>query len=431
MNSQRVYRCAIYTRKSTTDGLEQDFNSLDAQREACEAFIVSQRSQGWKLLPELYDDGGISGGHMQRPSLNQLIQEIKSKRIDVVVVYKVDRLTRSLADFARLVDLFDEHDVSFVSVTQQFNTTSSMGRLTLNVLLSFAQFEREVTAERIRDKIAASKKKGKWMGGSPSLGYDNIEKKLAVNEAEAKTVRQLFELYLELGNVRDLKERANQLGLITKKRTGVNDRTTGGIPFSRGRLYHLLSNPLYIGKVRHHDQIYDGEHNAILSQELWSQVQTQLKLNAPDRNFAANRKSTQLFTGIIFDETGDRLSPVHTNKKGQVYRYYVSNRLVHNKQKDDTGWRLAADKFEQTVFNAIVNFMANQKELLEALNLKNITTVQVKTILQRAKTLATILQSTEPQERKALVSKLIASIDLTNTNIKFHKTQMYEGSKHG
>ncbi|MDF1806770.1 recombinase family protein, partial [Hyphomonas sp.] len=277
-----VRRCAVYTRKSTEDGLDQDFNSLHAQREACEAYVRSQAGEGWKLLPDLYDDGGFSGGTMDRPALARLLADIEAQKIDTIIVYKVDRLTRSLADFSRIVDVLDAHDVSFVSITQQFNTTTSMGRLTLNMLLSFAQFEREVTGERIRDKIAASKRKGMWMGGFVPLGYEPDGRTLTINEEEAGTVRKVFELYLELGNVRHVKQAADDLGLTTKvRRRGVGEsedkaegpiendapaskRSGGGRPLSRGYIYKLLGNPLYIGCIAHKGEIHEGLHPAII-----------------------------------------------------------------------------------------------------------------------------------------------------------------------
>ncbi len=269
-------RCAIYTRKSTEDGLDQDFNSLDAQKEACEAYVRSQANLGWKLSPIQYDDGGISGGTLERPALRQLLSDIKHGQIDVVVVYKIDRLTRSLMDFAKIVDVFDAKEVSFVSVTQQFNTTTSMGRLTLNVLLSFAQFEREVTAERIRDKVAASKKKGMWMGSIVPLGYRSENKKLLINKQEAKTVRFLFERYLELGSVKQLSDEAKTNGLTGRTNKQKNNRVRKTNPFGRGNLYHLLSNPIYIGKIRHQDNTYDGLHEGIIDQELWDAVQSRI-----------------------------------------------------------------------------------------------------------------------------------------------------------
>jgi DNA invertase Pin-like site-specific DNA recombinase len=261
-------RCAIYTRKSTEAGLEQDFNSLDAQREACEAYIKSQTHEGWKLLPRHYDDAGLSGGTLNRPALRCLLDDIDAGRVDVIVVYKVDRLTRSLTDFAKLVELFDEHEVSFVSVTQQFNTTTSMGRLTLNVLLSFAQFEREVIGERIRDKVAQSKAKGIWMGGPVPLGYDLGDRELLINPTEAELVRQIFALYLERGSVRALKAELDRMGIRSKIRRHRNGRVTGGGPFSRGHLYRLLANPFYIGKLPHKGKLHDGKHEAIVDPHL-------------------------------------------------------------------------------------------------------------------------------------------------------------------
>jgi site-specific DNA recombinase len=286
----RTRRCAIYTRKSSEEGLEQDFNSLHAQREACEAFIKSQASEDWKLVRAAYDDGGLSGGTMERPALKRLLADIGEDRIDVVVTYKVDRLTRSLADFAKMVELFDAHGVSFVAVTQQFNTTTSMGRLTLNVLLSFAQFEREVTGERIRDKIAASKKKGMWMGGVPPLGYDVRERRLVVNPVEAQTVRHIYERYLQLGCVRQLSKELDQQGIVSKVRVSKKGVESGGCRFSRGALYELLANPIYVGEIRHKQERHAGQHEPILARELWERVQRHMRENAargPKRSTSA------------------------------------------------------------------------------------------------------------------------------------------------
>jgi site-specific DNA recombinase len=265
-----VIRCAIYTRKSSEEGLEQSFNSLDAQREACQAFVASQRQEGWRALPVRYDDGGFSGGNLSRPALQRLLADVEAKKVDTIIVYKVDRLTRSLADFAKIVEALDARGVSFVSVTQQFNTTSSMGRLTLNVLLSFAQFEREVTGERIRDKIAASKRKGMWMGGTVSLGYEVKERKLIVNKEEAKLVNRLFRLYLELGCVRKLKERLDGEGITTKLRTSGVGNQSGGTTYARGALYKILQNRIYLAEIHHGKQYYQGEHEAIVSRAVGS-----------------------------------------------------------------------------------------------------------------------------------------------------------------
>src|SRR5688572_25053545 len=291
-------RCAIYTRKSTEEGLEQDFNSLDAQRESCTAYILSQASLGWRALAKRYDDGGISGGTMERPALQDLLADIKSRKVDVVVVYKIDRLTRSLMDFAKIVEIFDAHKVSFVSVTQQFNTLSSMGRLTLNVLLSFAQFEREVTAERIRDKIAASKKKGMWMGGHVPLGYRVQDRKLVIDEAEAENVRLIFQRYLELGSLTLLLQDLRSRGIRTKQRQLSNGSVRGGIPFTRGPLAYLLKNRTYLGEIIHRDQCHDGEHAGIVDRELFDKVQALLGSGATARR-RANLVSSSILTGRI------------------------------------------------------------------------------------------------------------------------------------
>src|SRR2546421_7745131 len=302
-------RCAIYTRKSSEEGLEQEFNSLAAQREACEAFIRSQQHEGWVLARTRYDDGGFTGGNVERPALQDLIADIRAGRIDIVVVYKVDRLTRSLADFARLVETFDEEGVSFVSVTQQFNTTSSMGRLTLNVLLSFAQFERDVTGERIRDKIAASKKKGMRMGGNVPLGYDASERTLVINPAEAETVRRIFALYRELGCVRRVKEEADRLGLRTKCRTTANGAERGGKPFSRGHLSTLRPNPIYTGQIAHKGQLHPGQQPALIDDESWSTVRGQLAANTSNHRHRAKSAEPSLLAGLLVDARGERLTP--------------------------------------------------------------------------------------------------------------------------
>ena len=360
----RKKRCAIYTRKSSEEGLEQDFNSLDAQREAGEAYVRSQAGEGWLALPHIYDDGGYSGGTMDRPGLRALLADIEAGKVDVVVVYKVDRLTRALSDFARLVEVFETNHVSFVSVTQAFNTTTSMGRLTLNVLLSFAQFEREVTAERIRDKIAASKKKGMWMGGLTPLGYDCREKKLIINDAEAETVRRLFALYLDLKNVRLVKAEADRLELRTKPRKPNNGRSQGNLFFTRGHLYKLLANPLYAGLIAHKGQHHDGQHAAIIDQSTWDQVQAYLIQSGVSRRSAKNTKNHLTFAGRIFDETGDSLRPHHANKKGRRYHYYVSGRLLAAPGNYDlSGWRLPAKELDRAVIRIVIDWLENREGL--------------------------------------------------------------------
>jgi DNA invertase Pin-like site-specific DNA recombinase len=348
--------CAIYTRKSTDEGLEQAFNSLDAQREACAAYVASQKGQGWRLLPHRYDDGGVSGGTLERPGMQILLFDIEAGKVDLVVVYKVDRLTRSLADFAQLVERFDKAGVSFVSVTQQFNTATSMGRLTLNVLLSFAQFEREVTAERIRDKIAASKKKGLWMGGLVPLGYDAKDRTLIVNESEAQTVRTIFQLYLELGCARRVKEAADRQALVSKYRRFDSGKTFGGVPFTRGRIYHLLANPVYVGEIRHKRRSYPGQHPAIIDRATFEAVNLRLKANAGRVKAQTSGASHSPLVGKLTDEAGQRLTPSHAVRRGKRYCYYVSQRLVAGSGKSDSrAWRLPAAALEGAVARLIID----------------------------------------------------------------------------
>jgi DNA invertase Pin-like site-specific DNA recombinase len=359
---KKPVRCEIYTRKSSDEGLGQDFNSLDAQREACTAYIASQKGEGWKLISGRHDDGGISGGMLDRPGLQKLLGDIEAGKIDLVVVYKVDRLTRSLTDFAKLVERFDTTGASFVSVTQQFNTASSMGRLTLNVLLSFAQFEREVTAERIRDKIAASKNKGLWMGGLVPLGYDARDRTLVINEAEAETVRALFRLYLRFGNVRRVKQEADRLGLVSKKRWFANGESAGGVPFTRGRIHHLLANPIYIGEIRHKTQTYPGQHPAIIDRATFDAVRAKLDANTRGNNERATAAVSSPLAGKFTDEAGDRLTPSHAVRRGKRHRYYVSHRLIaRSGERNIGGWRLPAAALENAVTRLIIDTLVKQE----------------------------------------------------------------------
>jgi DNA invertase Pin-like site-specific DNA recombinase len=357
-------RCAIYTRKSSEEGLEQDFNSLHAQREACQAYIKSQKHEGWKGLSAHYDDGGYSGGTMERPALQKLLADISAKRIDVVVVYKVDRLTRSLADFAKIVEVFDATGVSFVSVTQAFNTTTSMGRLTLNVLLSFAQFEREVTGERIRDKIAASKKKGLWMGGFVPMGYRAKERTLAIDKAEAETVRLIFARYLALGSVRKLEAELAGSKLRTRAFTSAGEKTWGNRPFSRGHLYYLLSNPIYAGKIAHKEKQYDGQHEAIIDRKTWNAVQAQLAANNRKSQTQSRAKEPNLLAGLLVDSKGNRLTSSHTAKGGRRYRYYVGTRVEQGQTKP---WRLPAPEIEAAVLGEVQRFLEDRQRVAGAL----------------------------------------------------------------
>ena len=413
--SKRI-RCAIYTRKSTEEGLEQEFNSLDAQREACEAYIQSQRGLGWIPMKKRYDDGGLSGGTMDRPALQALLADIDSSKVDLIVVYKVDRLTRSLMDFSKIIENLDAHNVSFVSVTQQFNTASSMGRLTLNVLLSFAQFEREVTAERIRDKIAASKKKGMWMGGLSPLGYDAVDKKLVINKDEAKVVQTLFDLYLNLGSVRKLKAEADRRGLITKKRKSAG-RCSGGLTFSRGHLYQLLHNPVYVGQIAHKGKTYPGQHDAIIEKETWDTVQTMLDEQAPARTLPINTKQQGLLTGFVFDERGDRLSPTYSRKAGRRYRYYISNRLMQGADKND-GWRIPADQLERVVLLKLHEFLEDGVQVGTAIHGSDATPHKVQASVRAAANLSKEIRNSQPATINMQARQLIERVDIDGERLR-------------
>src|SRR5437762_7797598 len=415
-------RCAIYTRKSSEEGLEQEFNSLQAQGEACEAYIRSQRHEGWVLARTRYDDGGFSGGNMERPALQQLLADIQGGRIDIIVVYKVDRLTRSLADFARLVEIFDAQGVSFVSVTQQFNTTSSMGRLTLNVLLSFAQFEREVTGERIRNKIAASKKKGMWMGGNVPLGYDASERTLVINPAEAETICRIFALYRELGGVRRVKEEADRLGLTTKSTTTANGNKRGGKTLSRGHIYSLLSNSIYTGQIAHKGQLYPGHHPALVDGETWSAVRDQLAANASRHQSKSHAAEPSLLAGLLTDARGERLTPSHAVKNGRRYRYYLSAALITEAGTDRAqGWRLAATEIEDAVIRILRDALVNPAMVLERLGTAGMPSEQVRKILGRAARLVAALDGSSGERAKVLrelVARIIVAEDTITIRIR-------------
>lgn len=387
MTTAKRVRCAIYTRKSSDEGLEQEFNSLDAQREACEAYIKSQAHQGWRLIPDEYDDGGHSGGTLERPALQRLLGEVRARRVDVIVLYKIDRLSRSLGDFARLAELFDAHDVSFVSVTQQFNTTTSMGRLMLNVLLSFSQFERELTGERIRDKIAASKKKGLWMGGNVPLGYEPEGRTLIINKAEAKVVRTLFRLYLERGNVRGVKTEADRLGLRTKLRIFSDGRRTGGAPFSRGHIYRILSSPIYVGEIPHKKQSYPGTHAAIIDRKTWQAVQQTLGDNVNGHRMRRTVESPNLLVGLLIDAQGNRFTPSHAMKGGQRYRYYVDRALVAGDRPAKANIRrIPAQEIETVVRNGLMDLLIAPDRLIETLG-ESLTAAEADDGIRKARAL--------------------------------------------
>ena len=358
-------RCAIYTRKSSEEGLDQEFNSLNAQREACEAYIKSQLHEGWILVDKQYNDGGFSGGTLERPAVKELFKDIEAGKIDIVMVYKVDRLTRSLMDFSKIVELFDKHSASFVSITQQFNTTTSMGRLTLNVLLSFAQFEREVTGERIRDKIAASKKKGMWVGGIPPIGYLLKERKLIIDQIQAEKVRFVFQKYIELKNVDRLRLYLKSNEILTKN----------GNNFSKGSLYHLLSNKAYIRLITHKEKTYQGQHEPILEKEIWEEAEKILIQNRITKKSGISSKSPSLLTGKLFDDKGNYMSPSHSNTRNRKYRYYVSQALIQGRKMDAGSIsKIPAGEIEKTVTSEIEKFLQNTKNIqkyFEHLDIRN------------------------------------------------------------
>jgi site-specific DNA recombinase len=411
IRTRRALRCAVYTRKSSEEGLEQAFNSLHAQREACEAFIKSQRHEGWTCLPQSYDDGGLSGATMDRPALQQLLADIQAGKVDVIVCYKVDRLTRSLADFAKIVEIFDAKGVSFVSVTQQFNTTTSMGRLTLNVLLSFAQFEREVTGERIRDKIAASKQKGMWMGGVPPLGYRALDHKLIVIDSEAETVRHVFRRYAALGSVRLLRDELAAQKIRSKRWTSAAGRSWGGKPLARGALYLMLQNRIYRGEIVHKEQSYPGEHMPIIDQELWDEVQAKLAANAVERATGEKMKSASLLAGLLYDGEGQRMTPTHAVKKGARYRYYVSRRLITgNRGKAPEGLRIPAGEIEQLVTARIGELLSDPARLSEALACCIETAGQQQHLQQRAAELAASWSTLSASRLRPMLATVIERI---------------------
>ncbi|MGD9668547.1 MAG: recombinase family protein [Hyphomicrobiaceae bacterium] len=410
--------CAIYTRKSSDEGLEKEFNSLDAQREACAAYVLSQKHAGWAALPDLYDDGGLSGGTMERPALLRLLADIKSGKVQIVVVYKVDRLTRSLADFAKIVDVLDAHDASFVSVTQQFNTTTSMGRLTLNMLLSFAQFEREIAGERIRDKIAASKAKGMWMGGNVPLGYDVRERKLLVNEAEAETVRMIFRRYADLGSVRLLGHELDRLGVVSKRREGAAGVLAGGNRLSRGALYTLLQNPIYRGQIGHQDKIYPGQHEAIVDAALWQLVQEKLAGNRHARALGETAEEPSLLAGLIVDGDGQRMTPTHAVKKGQRYRYYVSTQLISGARSNHAkGWRIPAGDIEGLVLDRIRTFLASDRDLGEALSCFDLDASAVRSAMSNARQRVEGWTSLPPIKLRELVRSVVETITVDDERV--------------
>jgi site-specific DNA recombinase len=420
--TKRGSRCAIYTRVSTDQGLEQDFNSLDAQRESSEAYIKSQAHEGWRLIRERYDDGGFSGGSMERPALQKLLSDVQARRIDVIVVYKVDRLTRSLADFAKLVEMFDANNVSFVSVTQSFNTTTSMGRLTLNILLSFAQFEREVTGERIRDKIAASKKKGMWMGGVTPLGYRVEDRALHIVEQHAEIVRGLFRRYLEIGSVVRLKQAIDAEDLRIPVRIDGAGNTTGGGLFSRGHIYKVLSNPIYVGRIAHKGQNHEGQHSPIIGQDLWDQVQDKLQNHIGVRRARRfNQSSDALLAGRLFDDRGNRMSPTWARKGSKRWLYYVSQAALQgDRDKAGSIVRVPAADVEGRVVDAVGELLATRSRPQHGLAMRG-SAEEAEASTAAAQSGATA------SERRAEIRALIDRVILGGATIRIVLSQATDG----
>ena len=413
--ADKIQRCAVYTRKSTEDGLEKEFNSLDAQYEACAAYALSQKHEGWELIPERYDDGGFSGGNMERPGLKQLMADVAAGKVDIILVYKIDRLTRSLADFAKIVDVLDTAKASFVSITQSFNTTTSMGRLTLNMLLSFAQFEREVTGERIRDKIAASKRKGMWMGGPLPLGYDVENRRLIVNGKEADLVRQIYQRYLELGSVVDLADDLNAKGYKTKVQQRASGPHRGGCAFQRGTLYHLLSNPIYRGKIVHKGEVYPGEHEAIVPEDLFQAVQDKLKANASGTSRRLRGQQPSLLTGILKDSDGRAMTPSHASKgKSRRYRYYVTR---PDRTSDQPAYRVSAHDLEQIVTTKLATYFAAPSNIA-ALAPADIEAHALQQVLAKADLAAATLRSGTAKARHAIITTVLKQAVLHEDQVK-------------
>lgn len=411
---KRKVRCAVYTRKSTEEGLDQEFNSLDAQREGCEAFILSQKAEGWLLVPDRYDDGGISGGTLERPALKRLLKDIENDRVDVVVVYKIDRLSRSLMDFAKLVDVFDRKQVTFVSITQSFNTTTSMGRLTLNVLLSFAQFEREVIGERIRDKIAASRKKGMWMGGWAPLGYDVKSRKLVTNESEAELVRSIFLRFSRGKSGTLLVQELRNEGSVNKQ----------GKTIDKGFLYRLLNNRIYRGEAVHKGTAYAGEHPPIISKELWERVHGVLKESPRKRAANSRARTPALLKGLLFGPTGCAMTPTHTRRRGRLYRYYVSTSVLKKDLASCPIKRVAADEIEAIVIDQIRRFAKTPEVVVATWRAARQTNKRIseREVRARLEQFSDLWKELFPGEQARLLSLLIERVDvsLTGVDITFH-----------
>ncbi len=417
-------RCAIYARKSSEEGLDMNYNTLEAQRDACGSYIASQRHEGWKVVNKVYEDGGYSGGNMQRPGLKELLDDVAKGLIDIIVVYKIDRLTRSLTDFAKLTDLLDKHQVSFVAVTQQFNTSTSMGRLTLNVLLSFAQFEREVSGERIRDKFAASKRKGIWMGGPIPMGYDAKDRKLHIIEEEADIVRHIFRRYLQLRSVHLLQKELEEQGVRSRVRTSKTGNQVGGKVLGRGAIGYMLKNLLYIGIIRQGNERHQGKHEAIVADDIFERVQQTLTDQSPGEEAKIKRGTSALLKGLVFDSNNGRLLPTHCNKKGQRYHYYTSEKRLRDASQDPEGLRVPAADLEELVTKAIASKLTNDQWLTE--NVTGIPTMVPK-LIQVAKSLAdTMLDKNQAdiQPVRKLIERVI--VEKSRITINLNKEELHQ-----
>ena len=412
--TKKLVRCAIYTRKSTEDGLEQEYNSLDAQYDACTAYALSQRHEGWTVTKDRYDDGGFSGGTLERPGLKRLLADIESGKVDIILLYKIDRLTRSLSDFAKIVEILDRKDASFVSITQSFNTTTSMGRLTLNMLLSFAQFEREVTGERIRDKIYASKRKGLWMGGPVPLGYDVVERKLVVNEPEAQQVRKIMQLYLTAKSVPELVEILARNGSFTKVQQRKDGETKGGVHFKRGNLYHLLSNRIYRGMIVHKGEAFDGEHEAIVSEELWNEVQSKLTRQGQGGSSRKVSARTGVLAGLIYDGEGRAMVLTHTQKGNRRFHYYANR---YEALGDSTASRVSARDIENIVVDQLSQTLASGSQIQCMLLDGSYTSEQLHNLISRCGKLATELGVAKYARKQDVVRNILDRIDLYDDRV--------------
>ncbi len=421
-NAMPPKRCAIYVRKSSEEGLDMSYNSLEAQCDACAAYIASQRHEGWTMLPDHYEDGGYSGGNMDRPGLKQLMTDVAADKIDIIVVYKIDRLTRSLTDFAKLSDILDKNEVSFVAVTQQFNTSTSMGRLTLNVLLSFAQFEREVSGERIRDKVAASKKKGMWMGGPVPFGYEVKDRKLIVIPDQARIVRRMYERYLEVKSVHDLQRELEQQGVRSRARPTKDGSIAGNAVLGHGAISHMLKNPLYAGLIRHQGDLHQGQHVPIVDRQLFERVRAALEARGPGKEARSKRHSGSLLQGIAFDENGNRLLPTYSIKGGKRYHYYTSARRLRSAGDDPQGIRVPAGDLEGVVLRTIADHLRDESKMERWLN-KKVPLETLRLTLERCRNLAHQL-STKVSSTAANPIDLIQEVRVSKDMIRITLCKM-------